>query len=262
MTHPGANASETPPAAEGWSRRTLVVCGVVLFVLQVGLVLATGTRLGKMPVAPVKGPSVRWIQAAVSPVALATFFGVADPAGAVLPGPHGFSAEGWLRLPTLPQVRIGWVDATHWLVLRTNTLGRAYAMLPQERRPLLAASEPPELPGLLQPPALPPLSPLRTASSAALEAGLADRVEGPFPAIPTLTNGDVLKDTVVKITLDAEGRVLAARLVERSGLAEADQLAVTTALNLPFRPRAGAGPVSGQLRIQWNTLPPTGAAHP
>jgi TonB family protein len=260
MNTPGDN--EPPPFAEadeGWSLRKLVVWGVVLFAVQTAIVCATGGRPSQRVPPQPGGPSVRWVPAAISPASLATVFGVADPASAVIPGPNGFSAEGWLRLPTLPQVRIDWVDATHWLALRTNSLGQAYTMLPQESRPLLAASDRPALPGALQPPVLPPPSPLRTETLAALEAGLAERLEGPLPALPTLAHGAVLKDTVVRITVDAEGRVLTARLAERSDLDEADQLAVKTAMSLSFSPREGAGLLSGSLRIRWNTLPTTGA---
>jgi TonB family protein len=255
-----ANETAQPVAGvdEGWSVRRLVVSGLVIFAVQTAIVYATGSRPSQSAAAQPKGPSVRWISRAISPAALATLFGVADPAGAVLPGPHGFSAESWLRLPALPQVRIGWVDATHWLALRTNSLGQAYSLVPQTSRPLLAASARAELPDQLRPPLLPIPTPLRTSTLAALGAELAERLEGSLPSVPALTHADVLKDTAVRLTVDAEGRVLLARLVERSGLPEADQLAVKTAMDLRFKPRAGAGFLSGVLRIQWNTLPSTG----
>jgi hypothetical protein len=266
VTHPGANEKETPAVDAGWSVRKMVVWGVVFFVVQVGFIYATGSRPDEMAARQPKGPSVRWIPAAISPQALATFFGVPDPAGAVLPGYLGFSGEGWLQLPALPQVRVEWVDATHWLSLQTNTLGQAYAMLPQASRPLLAASEESDLPALLQPPVLPLPAPLRTESSAELDRVLRDRLEEPLPPLPDQTSGELLKDSVVAVAVNAEGRVLTARLAERSGGSEvahlADQLAVKTALDLAFKPNRGAPLATGLLRIRWNTQLPQGSPQP
>ncbi len=245
-----------------WPSRKLALVGLVLFAGQVALVFATGGKAnGPSDLAPA-GPEVRWIPAAIDARTLATEFGVADPVGAVLPGPHGFSAEGWLRLPSLPQVRIDWVDATHWLALATNRLGEAYRLLPQEQRPLLAATGPRELPPTLQPPALPIPEPLRTASAAELEPALAARLEAPWPNLPPFTYDSTLKDSVVHLSVNEEGRVLTARLAERSGLPDADQLAVRTALNLSFRPQAASGVIAGRMRFRWHTQPSTGGPNP
>jgi hypothetical protein len=266
VRNPGTNERETADEAAGWSVRKMVVWGVVFFVVQVGFIYATGSRPDGMAPPQPKGPAVHWIPAAISPEALATFFGVPDPAGAVLPGYRGFSGEAWLRLPALPQVRVDWVDATHWLSLRTNTLGQAYAMLPQESRPLLAASEESDLPALLQPPVLPLPAPLRTESNAELSAVLRDRLEEPLPPIPDQTSSELLKDSAVVVAVNAEGRVLTARLAERSGGSEsaqlADQSAVKLAMGLSFKPSAGAPLATGLLRIQWNTVLPKGAPQP
>jgi TonB family protein len=263
VTEPAPKPIDASSVDGVWSWRRLAGVGLGLFVLQIGVIFATGARpSSKTPAAPA-GPVVRWLPVAVGPETLATVFAVPDPAGGLLPGEHGFAAESWLRLPALPQVQIDWGNTAHWLALRTNSLGQAHALVPQESRPLLAASESTELPDRLQPPLLPLPTPLRTASEVRLDPGLAERLGGPLPEVPTRTHGDVLADSVVLVWIDDEGRVLSARLTrDRSGLAEADQDAVRIATALPFRPKAGAPLTSGQVRIRWNTLPPVASVAP
>lgn len=259
-----AGAPDRNAAPDGaWSLRKLAAFAGFLFAFQAGAILLTADRSGSPSVSRTPTFTIRWLPEALSSEDLMVLFAATDPSEGVLPTARGFSAESWLRTPEPRPVRIDWADGTHWLALQPGTLGEAHRLLSQETRPLLAGTGVDRpLPDTLRPPSPPVPAPLRPVSAASLDAALTARLAGPIPAVPTLRHGDVLKDSVVQLTVDAEGRVVSVRLWESGGLATADSQALEIARGLLFSFSDSAAPLTGQLRVRWATVPPTPEALP
>ncbi len=90
------------------------------------------------------------------------------------------------------------------------------------------------------------------------------------PALPGWPFGDLLTNSVVRMLVDASGRVLTATLLVSSGLPPADQKALEVARQLEFEsvaPEAGGTPARGDLTpvlavFEWQTLAPGTAGPP
>jgi TonB family protein len=70
----------------------------------------------------------------------------------------------------------------------------------------------------------------------------------------------LLSNSVVQIAVDSAGQVIAARLLARSGSADADTNALDVARRLRFRPAPSPAPVWGRAVFEWQTAEQTNAS--
>ena len=103
-----------------------------------------------------------------------------------------------------------------------------------------------------------------TQSVFRIEGELAQRLTAPAPKLGAwpVSGAKLLTNTVVQVAVNGNGDVLAARLLSRCGLAEADADAVTRTWGLRFRPVADAPTIWGQIIFQWQTIFPTAGPRP
>jgi TonB family protein len=125
--------------------------------------------------------------------------------------------------------------------------------------PVVAANP---VPRLIQPGVLPPMS-ARDQSSWRLEGDLQKRVLQTPLSLPAWAHSEVLTNTVVRLLVDADGRVFSAPiLLTSSNHKPADDHALAAARSLRFEPinRASAASpkpalTSGTLVFEWQTVP-------
>jgi TonB family protein len=187
-----------------------------------------------------------------------TFFAI-DPTVFPLPSWHGFSGRAWLRLPAREFEAPGEPETPAWLALDTARLGSDFPQLNRAKSALafgLADEGGPELepwPASLTP------EPVRTGSLFVIQGELAGRQFNAPAELPAETNAQLLAKSVVQIAVDSAGQVIAARLLARSGLAEADSNALDKARRLRFRPVPSPTPVWGRAVFEWQTVEPANA---
>lgn len=106
---------------------------------------------------------------------------------------------------------------------------------------------------------------LRRESICVLADELAQRRMPDPLTLPAIPHADVLGETVVQLTLDAAGELRSVVLLESSGLAAADVLALETARRMRFAPLPGTPRlpltpvpplITGEAVFRWHTVPP------
>jgi hypothetical protein len=195
--------------------------------------------------------------------------GSINPLLLVRPDARGFSGPAWLQIPPLtynPEVSN---PQPFLLSLQSERLGAgiAGALSNTLSRPFEVARRPEQTRDKLN--YFPALNEKAPASSVAVEGDIAGR----SPALPVLgpqPADTVLSNTVVQITVDAEGNEFTPPVIlESSGSADADAEALNVARNLRFQallrtpgrpPPAPTSLSDGQLVFQWQTVPKTTAA--
>jgi TonB family protein len=237
-------------------RRFLGVVGS-LFFLQAGLIALFGAR-GAKPGTERKASTQFRAVGELSQEQLRRLFFASDPAVFVLPSAHGFSGRAWMDQPPAHYQSTNQVEAPRWLALDASRLGTGPALLED------SDATAPLLPARLEIPQLEPLpvflSPVNipTQSVFRIDGDLAKRLIGPAPALHAWPSPDnkLLANTIVQIAVNPGGDVLAARLLNRSGSAEADADAVAKTSALRFRPAAQPGTIWTQAVFRWQTTFP------
>jgi hypothetical protein len=246
-----------PHDSSGWSRRRFWSLAGLLFVLQAGLILLFG-RVGHGAIARTPAAvQFRALSQAVSPAELSRLFFAVDPTVFTLPGTHGFSGRAWLNEPEriieVPQE----TEPPAWLQLDTTRLGTNFPSLRALQKPfpvgLLAAHQPQAEPW----PIFIPPETIRTQSVFWIRGGLAERQLNPPAVLRSWPSAQLLRHSVVQVAVNPSGQVVSTRLLDRSGLVDADTNALDLARTLRFRPIAGMGTDWGELIFQWQTADAT-----
>jgi hypothetical protein len=154
------------------------------------------------------------------------------------------------------------LEAPLWLALDASRLGTGSSFLDSGdgTSPLtLSRMQIPQLeplPVFLSPETIPTQSVFR------IEGALAQRLLGPAPALHAWpgAGSKLLTNTVVQIAVNRTGEVMAARLLNRCGSADADADALAKAWALRFRPAADAPTLWAQAIFRWQTKFPAAAA--
>jgi TonB family protein len=200
----------------------------------------------------------------------AEFLALNDPTLFARPHAQGFAGGAWLKMPRLESRQFDWSEPTNWLAL---TLNQVRPLKPlTEVGPSgasLVASIP--QPRLSQPGVLPPTA-AREESAWRLEGDLRSRALATSLDLPSWAHSELLTNTIVRLMVDAEGRVFSAPiLLTSSNHKPADDFALAAARSLRFEPtnrdsaRSHQADLTyGTLVFEWQTIPapPTNAAPP
>lgn len=254
------NASAT--ALPGWSRRRFWSVALILFAAQAGLLLlfgSDGRRLLRK--APMPGHFLV-MDAPLSSDQLTKRFFAVDPMVFAWPNGNNFAEEIWLNAPE-PQLEMpSAIQSAESLGLDPSRLA---FNLPRQKRaeitlpPRSAESGDTEIepwPATLAPESI------RAQSLMDIHGGLSARCLNLPAQLPSWPSAQLLSNSVVEIAVNPAGQVIAARLLGRSGLIDADTNALDHARNLRFTPSRFSSPVWGRVVFQWQTLEPTNGAPP
>jgi TonB family protein len=195
---------------------------------------------------------------------LANLTALGDPTLFALPHAEGFAGGAWLQLrPDAPKLT-NWSAPPEWLALDAESLGetlREYAATNRPSEELLLAT-------LRAPKAVEirlPSEPIVTNTTASIDGPLAARTLVRAPSLPNASHNDVLRRSVVAVSVNGEGLVESASLMRESGAPAADERAVELAHSFVFQPapipdaraREAAPPTIGRIVFTWQVLPPT-----
>lgn len=248
-----------PMEPSGWTRGRFWRVVGVLCVVQAGLILLFAGREHRPSRVAAAPGHFRLLGTPLTADQLSKTFFAIDPTVFPLPSLHGFSERAWLRLPARQFEAPSETEAPAWLTLDAARLGSDFPPLNRAKSGLpfgLADQGGPELepwPVFLTP------EPVRTQSLFEIKGELAGRQLNAPAELPAETNAQLLAKSVVQIAVDSAGQVIAARLLARSGSADADSNALDQARGLRFRPAPSPTPVWGKAVFEWQTVEPTNA---
>lgn len=245
-----------------WStRRWLAVMGL-FFLSQVFLIWWLGESRPPQARTPEAQPGI------VQPVEIpSAILELADPTLFYRPTWHGFSGAAWLAIGAHEYQSPEWTDPPRFLALEENQLGGTL-------RELVVASQPKPFqlsekiePSITPVPMLGPETALPAESYFELQGTLAFRAPDRWPPLPSRPSADLLRDTLLRVGLDADGWVCSAIVIQPgSGDADADRLALETIRTVRFAPAkrsaaasVGSGIVFGTAAVHWMTVPPVPA---
>ena len=191
-----------------------------------------------------------------------------DPTLFALPHARGFSGGAWLNFqPEIPRLS-NWSAPPEWLALPLDQLGSSLHEYVATNR----VAEEQLLSSLRAPKKVEvriPDEPVITNTTVRVEGPLAARKLTGLPPLPSATNTDVLRRTIVAVSVNGDGVVETASLARESGSKEADERAVELARHFAFEPaairnaraREASSPTLGRLLFTWHvTLPVTASA--
>jgi len=193
--------------------------------------------------------------------AIAELLEIDDPTLFSLPDRRGFSGPAWMKAPALQHQSREWTEPQRWLTPRIADLGAAFMELIRTNvvgpRPF-ADKPPPRLSEV----ALAPV-PLRANSTFRLEGDLVGRGLMRPLEVHSITNTEILTNTVVQVGVNAAGFTFSAVPLASSGSRTADQRAIELAKSARFHPLARSGPGAsdnhggltwGKIIFQWHTV--------
>ena len=246
-------------ASQPWPRRRWWGLVLLVFAGQVGLIFWLGGRSLFPPPTPAAGLTLR-----LAGSNSAELLALRDPTLFVLPHSPADARPAALpaHQPAVPA--LAWPEPTNFPPPILDQPGAAFTRFVASN--VFDSIRPPATPAPLPIlPALPP-QPLQVGRSAVrLEGELAQRPLVTPLDLTSQTNRDILKDSVVRLLVGADGAPRSITLISTSGSAEADQCALDQARGARFQPLATAaaslapdalGNLSrGQMVFLWHTIP-------
>jgi len=263
----GAHGSELPPMPDhaataslqpgGWPRRRWLITALLVFIFQVGLIVALSDR------APLKRPGkslAPLVRLAGS--GWAELLALEDPTLFALPHSVGFSGPAWMKTPALPVGAFSWSEKERPLELDARELGAAFHhFVATNDFNRFQTLTPPEA-VLLLPKSSSSMAP-SSSSSFRIEGQLAQRRLGAPPRLRAWASTELLTNTVIQLAVDAEGRPASpGTLLSTCGYSAADQYALEQARAMRFNSigdNGSAAPLGrltwGKLIFEWRTVP-------
>lgn len=231
-----------PPTEKRWSAFAWVSSILLLvgFQYAVMALISPAPRPGNTPPTKPPSPPVLALLGRASASSMhpsSSLLAMEDPSLFALPHREGLAGALWQRDLSSSNSLARWDPPADWLPLRETGLGIEFKRLanaPQARWSGLDLREPPphvhwkDIPEpKLQPP--PP--------SMQLMGDLGRRTLLKSPAIPTLESDEILRDTVLILMVGDSGvPLVTAPVLQSSGSAHADSLALELARTLRFQP--------------------------
>lgn len=255
-------ATDPPGQADSWSRLRWFVCIGIAFAAHIGLIFTLGNRRPVIPRAVVNAPAIQF------PSGRNHLPLLDNPTLFALPHPHGFAASSWLNLPPVEFAPFRWSEPPQLLPLLSlplTQLGNAFLHYAQSNavpRVELGILPPPELTRLTS---VEPATSLQERSMARVSRELATRNWlNPPSALRSWPATELLTNSVIRVTVDPDGRVFSTTLMPPgSGVKAADQMALDLARSARFTPVSrDKKPVFGWLIFEWHTIPPVETNQP
>lgn len=248
------SAALQPP---NWNRHRWLVLLPLIFLAQIALIYFLGNRGENSRVLAQATTSVRLFTRPITEAQFAETFLASDPTLFAAANPHGFSGAAWLQIPKRNYDLSEQTETPFWLALNPQQLGNsldefvstnfiAPVPMAENSAPKVFASLPLDLPDNAQ-----------TNSQLRIEGDLVARPLTRSPELQAWANSEILSNTVAQIAVNQAGAVVAARLLARSGLPEADHTALALARQLSFAPGGKADATWGKLIFDWQTVPVT-----
>ncbi len=240
------------PTQIDWTWHRWVAVVALIFGAQVGLVWC----LSAPPTSPrsvADEPVVRALVDRRANERLLDSIGASDPAIFALGSPRGFSSA-WIGFTPVSPRSADWSEPDRYAGLETNALGEAFRRYVQEdsSKPRVRLEKPASA---VATPQLPTAA-FANESTLAVGGDLSRRVLAVPLKLPAWPHTELLAPTAVQVLVNSEGMVLSARLLQSSGLAIADRLALELARGSQFQPAADNRMTFGNLLFNWKTLAP------
>jgi hypothetical protein len=180
---------------------------------------------------------------------------VNDPTLFAMANPRSFSGAAWLKAPTRNYDLAAPAEKPFWLKLDSSQLGsgiaqfvRANAVAPlptqESSAPIILALQIPD-----------PTINIKNSSRLRVEGDLASRDLIERPQLQSWAHSEIVSSTIAQVLVDGRGMVLSAKLLSRSGLADADRTTLEIVRNLQFTPNGEREPVWGKIIFDWHTIP-------
>ena len=177
------------------------------------------------------------------------------------PHPAGFSGDAWSRVSRRPRPEVALFSPPPLLAGSADRLGAPFrAWFEEYGEPAFAT--------VAKPRPLPyrdPRIPLPEPAARAIQTpeGFAGRRIQSLPTPPPIQHTNVLRPTLVRVGVDADGRIVSKRLIESSTWAAADRQALDLVDAIQFDARTGPidledpDPIDwGTVAIPWTVTPP------
>jgi hypothetical protein len=241
------------------SRRRWWALVMLVLTVQLVLIFWLGETSPKRPRAAAPGLTLR-----LAGKGSAELLALRDPTLFVLPRPQGITRPGGLNTPRPEAHAVTWPEPTSYPPPALDEPGAAFTRFVASNA--FNAAWPPATPPPR--PTLPTVAPQpeRPAQSIVrLEGDLVRRRLITSLVLPSQTNRDILRDSVVRLMVGAEGVPRSVTLLSGSGSPEADALALEQARGARFealnRNPASAVPEPtnalswGRMLFLWHTMP-------
>lgn len=238
------------PSQDGWPFHRWGLLIVLVFVAQVGLILALGDRQPIVPRKPGLAPELRLA------IGSSELLALHDPTLFALPHSKGFAAAAWRQTSQVGFPPFRWTEPPRWLALPVEQLGNTFLSFVQTNMLVRIEFETMPAPGLVLP--APMEMTLATRSTLRVAGDLAQRRLLNPVELPAWPSADLLTNSVVQVFVDSAGNVLSHTLLPPgSGSKDADQRALELAKVTRFAP--GQQPLGrltrGTLIFEWHTVP-------
>ena len=247
------NSAALEPAT--WKTPRWLFLLTVVFASQLLLIYLLSARKRTSVRPPPARASIQLFTGQLTEAEFSKAFLASDPTLFARANPHGFSGAAWLKVPERNYDLSERTELPFWLSLNSEQLGnditqfvRTNAMAPVSLSEISA-------PKILASPILDLTSGAKSNSQFRVEGDLVRRKLIDVPKLQSWATNEILSNTVAQIAVDGRGTVLSARLLSRSGSAEADSAALDTARNVQFIPNGKSEMVWGELIFDWHTIP-------
>ena len=246
-------------ASRPWPRRRWWGWVVLVFLVQLILIFSLGEIAPRRPRAPAPGLTLR-----LAGNTSAELLALRDPTLFVLPRPQGLARPTGLNTPRAGAQAVTWPEPTNYPPPALDEPGAAFTRFVASNA-FDAARPPATPPPRLTLPTLTPQPAHPAQSVVRLEGGLAQRRLITSLDLPSQTNRDILRGSVVRLLVGADGVPRSVTLLSDSGSPEADRVALDQAREARFAPLnhspASSAPdptadlSRGQMVFLWHTVP-------
>ncbi len=238
----------------GWGHRRWWFVIVVLFGMQLGLLFLISEKVLPAKPAP-KKTAVLMLTKRFSENETFSNLLIPNPTVFVTANARGFSGEAWLNMPPQDYSIPDWDEPSRLLEINADRLGEVFTNFLRgtpETEVQIADKISTDLISFEE-------GTNRLAVSRFMfEGDIAKRPLLSIPELPIWPYTDVLRSTVVQLSVNGSGEVVFARLLSRCGLSTADQRAITIARELQFKPVNGSNAarnlMEGKIIFQWETV--------
>ena len=247
-----------PQTPSRWSRERWLLTVGICFVLQLGLLFLFAERPRSIsPPAPLS-TTFHLLPKPLTQEQLSASFFASDPTLFSAASQHGFSGAAWLRVPVQKYSFGDTNEATDWLALNPEQLGKNIAALTENSSelPTQVAEEPISQIGPL--PFFVSAETVKTQSALRVEGELAGWKFNLREPLRVWPHTELVTNSVVQVAANLAGEVVSARLLTRCGLADADREALKIARTTRFQIGNGGKKTTtwGKMIFEWITILP------